>query len=563
MAKNMINSIKKGWNKFFSPEKRGLRDIILYFVGFFVLAIIIFEGLYLWHYRETPRPAAEKKAAAREENGMAIGQAQKDDPAKTDREIQGTADSGFESALFASKKNLVVKNAEAKVSKDQFHLGKNSLQVDWKEGQNKFVQLSSYLTVQKGKYYKLGLWISSAEDSQLKLFIVNGDGFFPIADVGVIKNDKNSFRYYEYNFRSPADASALEFFMDGGKFQTIFVDDIKLLPLSIGNDEELASIRPTMRGDSYGTMIGEQQLLHPENSDALSVPKTLLGQVFSAGSSDLVGATFFLAKKGDGGTGDYALEIREFDEKTQLILPQKIAVKTFSSKEVAVEANNFPIFAKLEAGKKYWIGFNNSAVKASKDNYLAVGQAGSNAAYSDGDGFLQNGANQFLSEQKDLYFATTYAEPVKADGTDLSYGETLYDLGQGKKRLDYSLDPANGSNILDIYGQKNITIDKWNNIALRGDNPYLVYKIGVGGKKVKGLTLNDVVFHNNIHIALSTDSQKWTEIFSDNSGKLWQNSGQVKVEFKKDTQDIFIKMKKYGDKDNIFLGGYAILDLVD
>lgn len=562
MIKNSLSRAKTAWNKFFSEEKKGNRNIIFYVLGVFLLGIIIFEGFYLWNIKEQPIQLVEEKPAvssAKEKNGMIIGVAQEG----YSKDAQGTNDSGFELNVYKSPKLVVSKNANVEISKEQFHLGKNSLKISWVKANDRSVILNNYLLTQKDKYYKLGLWVSSAKDGHFKISLNNKEQASAIAEMGVVANPANKFRYYEYNFRSPLEASNLEISAADIESGAIFIDDIKLLPLNISSDKELASIEATVVGSNQQARIGESQLAHNESSDAMSVPKTLIGQTFSSQGGNLAGASFFINKKGNGGDGEYLLELREFNESTKVFSPEKIAVKSFSAKDIDSEVKLIPIMAKLEAGKKYWLGFNNSAAKVSKENYLAIGQTDDNAAYAQGNIFLQKGENKFFTEEKDLNFSNNYIEPIRQGESVFSYGEMLYDLGKGKKRLDYQVDPADGSIALDIYGEKNISIDKAKTISLNDKDSYLAYKIETNGKKVQRLAVNNLFFNNNVHISISTDGNQWTEIFSSNAGKPGQNSGKIEVDFKKEAEDVFIKIKKNGEANSSFTGGYAILDLAD
>jgi hypothetical protein len=485
-------------------------------------------------------------------------------------------------------KNVATRNADAELSNEQFNFGTRSLKISWANGQDKSVHLKDYVVTQKDKFYKIGLWISSSRDSHFKLSLLNAETSASIADVGIIGNQDNKFRYYEYNFRAPLDATGAEFSVSGLEPSTIFIDDIKLIPLSIEKDEELPLIKATLIGNNRELKIDQKQILHPENSDALSVPYTLLGQVFAPTKSDLVGAEFFISKNGNGGTGEYFLEVREFDAEKRTIAPKAIAVATFSADSIESGNKFFQILAKLEVGKKYWIGFNNGGVPVSKENYLGIGQAGNTSAYSSGDGFLQRGENKLFTEEKDLYFNTSYVEPIKAVSGELPYGETIYDLGKGKSHLDFQLDSVDGSSILnntyvekntsldklrnpllggssilDVYEEKNVAVDVWRNAMLSDDESYLVYKIRTDQKNIEKLILENLIFHYNIELSLSVDGKRWTEIYADNSGKLWQNSGKIEVSFADSPQDIFVMIRRKGDASSVFLGGYFALDLID
>ncbi|EKE21126.1 MAG: hypothetical protein ACD_7C00348G0011 [uncultured bacterium] len=559
MRKDIVNKTLILWNKLLKRDEKN--DKAYYVIGLFVLALIILQGFYLWRNNKKVQPPKEQELLAKEVDGLTISSAQKDNLEKFNKEIHGTNDSGFEINIYKSTKNVITKNAIAKISEDQFHTGKHSLEINWGNGQNKSVRLNNYLTTQKNKYYKIGLWISSPKDSHFKISLTRGDKYFPIAEVGVIASIENEFKYYEYNFRSPEDLAGLEFFVSNLEPSIVFIDDIRLIPLAIEKEDELAHIRATIIGNNQEVKKGEEQLSHQGDSDALSFPNTLIGQIFIPQKSDLVGASFAFTKRGDGGIGDYTLEIREFNNDNQTISLNKIAVESFSSKDITSENKYFPIVAKLEVGKKYWLGFNNKGVNVSNENHLAIGQADNNRAYLNGDGFLIQDENKIFTEENDLYFTTSYLDPIKIDSREFAYSETLYDLGREKDRLDYQLDSAMGNNILDIQKKQNISVDKWKNILLNEKDSYLVYKIKANEKNIDKLILNNIIFHNNINLFISRDGDHWTEIFSDNSGVLWQNSGKIEVNFKNNKpKNIFIKLKKNGEGNSVFIGGSFVVN---
>lgn len=562
MDKNMLGEMKMPWGNVFSGEKKRNKEMVVYLTGFFMAGLIIVSGIFFWKSRsDNGEQPAENKSLNKEVNGLLIAPAQKDNLEQNNKDAQGTNDSGFESAMYGATKGVMMKNAEAKLSKEQFHNGKTSLQISWGEGQDRSVQLKDYLVVQKDKYYKIGFWIFSEKETQLDLRVASSDEVLPVASVGVVIDAENKFRYYEYNFRAPLDATSLEFAATTNGAATFFVDDVKLFQLNIEKEENLAQIKKTLRGENYEAFVGEKQLLRTENSDALIEPKTLLGQLFTPKFSSLSSVTFALIKKGDGGTGEYGLELREYNEKTQLILAQKIAVKNFFAKDVTLENTTFPLAAKLEVGKKYWLGFNNSAAKTSAENYLAVGGTNDNGAYAEGNIFLQKGENKFFTEEKDLYFSTSYMNE-NAQGADaLPLGETLYDLGQGKNRMDYEISALDRSSALNIFAEKDSSIDKSGNVVLNSDSAYLAYQIETKGRNVNRVSVQNILFNNNISIALSTDGKEWVEIFSDNSGKPTQNSGKIDVVFKKQAQTVFVKMKKNGESSSLFSKAYVIIDL--
>ena len=588
MVKNIANKVRLFWQDFAQKEKSEKKMMLKYFLGFFILTVIIIEGIFLWQGKNERAMLSGQEAQAREKNGLIISPAQKDGLAEFNVKTQGTASSSFESDAYNVTKNVATRNADAGLSNEQFNLGTRSLKISWVNGQDKSVQLKNYVATQKDKFYKIGLWISSSKDSHFKLSLLNDEASASIADVGVIGNQDNKFRYYEYNFRAPLDATGVEFFVSGLEPSTIFIDDIKLIPLSIENEEDLSLIKATLIGNNRELKIDQKQIVHPENSDALSVPYTLLGQVFVPTKSDLVGAEFFISKNGNVGVGEYFLEVREFDAEKRTISSKILAVATFSADSIESGNKFFQILAKLEVGKKYWIGFNNGGVPVSKENYLGIGQAGITNAYFGGDGFLQRGENKLFTEEKDLYFSTSYVEPIKTASGDLPYGETIYDLGKGKSHLDFQLDSIDGSSILnntyaekntsldklrnpllggssllDVYEEKNVAVDVWRNAMLSDDESYLVYKIRTDQKNIEKLVLANLIFHYNIELSLSVDGKRWTEIYADNSGKLWQNSGKIEVSFVDSPQDIFVMIRRKGDASSVFLGGYFALDLID
>lgn len=562
--KNSIVRAKLLAKNLFYKKRDRQNDGVYYIVGGFVLILIIIQSGYLfWQHNGSNDALSGEGTNVRELGEFIISSIQKDSLERYNKEIQGTNDFGFESTQYQSAKGVVTKNAEALISPEQFHGGKQSLKIDWKKGQSKSVRLNNYLATQKDRYYKLGFWISSSHNRSLRVMLNNGSQSMQVAEVGIMSNQENKFRYYEYNFKAPLEASNLELSIDG-ESGVIFIDDIRLLSLSLEKDTDLSLIKSTINGNDQTFFAGAKQDLHEENSDALSHANALLGQVFSAQGVDLVEVSFFITRNGDGGIGDYFLELREFNEKDQTISLEKIAVKSFSSKDIKSSAENqFDIFAKLEVDKKYWVGVSNRGVNVNKDNYLSLGQAKNNLAYSGGDGFLIYGENKFFTEEKDLYFATKFNKSFRLGEKNVCYGETVYDLGKNKSRLDYQLNSVSGSNILDIYKKQNISTDKWKNITINDKDSYLVYKIEAGEKNIDKFVVSNVIFHNNIRLSVSIDGVQWSEVFSENPGAQWQSSGRVEIKLKNKAKRIYIKFKKNGEGSSVFVGGYFVFDLTD
>lgn len=579
MDKDIIKRAKALWQDFLIKKSSEKKKVLFYILSFFVFAVILFEGIYLFTNKKEQSQTTEQKTLIREKNGLVISSVQTDG---------FFSDFSFESEKYNAVKNITTKNADAEISNEQFNFGGRSLKISWANGQDKTVRLNNYLVTQKDQFYKIGFWISSSQNSQVKLSLANEKESALIAEVEISNNPENKFKYYEYNFKSTIEASGLDFSVSGRDLSVIFIDDIKLLPLAIEKNEELSSVKTTIIGSDREIKIDQKQLLHPENSSALSIPRTMLGQIFVPQKSDLVGAEFFITKNGDGGVGDYAIQVREFDEQKQSISTKVIATTTFSAGVAETGNRFFQILAKLEVGKKYWLGLDNTSVKVSNENYLAIGQAKNNLVYPNGNGFMQRAENKIFTEEKDLYFKTYYVEPLKLALGDLPYGETIYDLGKGKSRLDFQLDSIDGvsvlnnaytekntssdkfrnpllggSSILDVYEEKNVSIDVWRNAIFSDNEAYSVYKINTNQKNIEKLILANLIFHYNLQLLLSVDGKLWTEIYSNNPEQLWQNSGKIEVTFKNSTQNIFMMLKRKGTESGVFLGGYFMLDLID
>ncbi len=557
----MIENIVKMWQKMSILSKK--IPVIYYVIVFFVLVIFVANELFLWHKDGETDLEMNFDMLEKEVDSFVISAVKEGDSQDINRELQGTIDSGFESSTYGIAKNIVTKDLTAKISTEKMHSGKNSLHIQRDGKKPSGVRLNDYAITQKDQYYKIGLWISSVQNGNLDLLLANGDRSFVIAHVGVVGNVAGNFGYYEYNFRAPLDAQHVEISIKENTLQNIFVDDVKMIPLNINAQDQLSTIRVSQVGNGRGTKIGESQLVHDAQLDVLGQKNSLIGQIFVPRATDFEGVSFFMKKKGDGGINEYTISVREFDEKSQKILSEDIAVHTFSSKDITSDVTFFPLFAKLNKDKKYWVGISNDGVNVNKDHHMEIGQSKNDGAYANGYSIVKRGENGQIARGSDLYFETHYGDPVTIGSSALAYGSVLYDLGGGQSRIDQYIDPLNGSNVLDLYAKQNITVDKWKNIFLKEKDAYVTYKIGVDGTYVKKLTLNNIYFHNNMHISLSTDGQKWTEIFADNSGKQWQNSGKIDVVLTEDVQNVFIKMKKNGEKNCFLLSGQIILNLVD
>lgn len=537
--------------------------VIYYIIVFVILVIFVANELYLWHKDTGNDTEMDRDLIAREIDDFMIKSVTNITSLDSNRELYGTIDPSFESSTYSIAKNISVKDLSAKITSQHVHTGKNSLHVTRSGEKSGSVQLRDYVTIQKDRYYKIGFWIASTDSGTIELAISQSDPGAVIAHVGVVGDQEMRYRYYEYNFHAPADAQHISFLVAGKNLQNFHVDDIKLIPLRIDNSQELSSVKVTMIGNGSDLQNGESQNAHDVQSHVLGHKNSLIGQVFTPGKTDLRGVSFFMIKNGDGGINNYTISVREYDEKTQKFLSGDIASHVFASKDVTSEIMFFPLNTKLDKEKKYWIGISNRGVNVNKDHHLGIGQASTNDAYPHGTGIVQTGDNASFVTDNDLFFTVYYAQPLMIGSQLMPYGDTLYDLGKGIVRSDRHFDSAGGSNVLDIHDKKGVIVDAWGNIQLQEKSSYVTYRFGYENTNVQHVTVNNLYFHNNMHLSLSTDGKKWTEIYADRSGKKWQNSGRIDVDILGDTEYIYIKMQNNGDEDSYFLGGQVVINLID
>jgi len=235
----------------------------------------------------------------------------------------GVSDSGFEMKETA----ITALNAKAVFDSLEEISGKQSLKIYFSENKNASVSINDYLNnIEEEKFYRLGFW-SRTNSSEKKDIQVNVDGENGFQKLGNFSfSDSDGTRYIEFNFQAKKEASDLVFTSNDGGKADVWVDDVIVEEIGAESEAEFRDIQPTIFGNTSRFNVDQSQTEENGDSDNfLSFANRKIGQIFQPDQSIISGVTFKIQKVGTGGTGNYYIEIREYNEKLGIISDEPIA----------------------------------------------------------------------------------------------------------------------------------------------------------------------------------------------------------------------------------------------
>jgi hypothetical protein len=106
-----------------------------------------------------------------------------------------------------------------------------------------------------------------------------------------------------------------------------------------------------------------------------------VGEIFTADSDNLYGGEFKIRFQGIGGKGSYLIEVREIDDNNK-ISGERLAYWYFNKRQLGLlgqiseDTYFIPIVAKLEKGKKYYLGFSSAEVSNNWFNSVEIAFGG-------------------------------------------------------------------------------------------------------------------------------------------------------------------------------------------
>lgn len=426
--------------------------------------------------------------------------------------------------------------------------------------------MNDFFSSGPNEYYRLIFKVSSNQKTSLDVFATNVldrdkkigtieiDG--PITDSIqeiLFKSDKN---YSDLLFKKA-------FAADGAG---ILVNQVNISKLNITNDREMANLAPTIIGGVNMEVEDQAQTKNDHPFEQLKDPKMVLGQIFTPKMDYITGVSLDIdiVKQSNNGGKSYVLELRDvdMDSDAPIIKSNPIATLGFSVNDLEQYRQTdgkflFPLSAKLEPGKSYFIGINNDKINTDKFNYLILKGTKDGNAYPDGQVAVKFQKQSYLATGS-LYFKTYGFELKKYNGASVLPGSVIEDLGKGKTQFsyrsllsDYELNNLNLKTD-DIYfdTDKNAIDGRISDVS----DSYFVYKFETvypfSDFSVKGKQADPMM--NKIKMSYSFDNQSWQEIPSsilkDANNQEYQSFNSA-LELKlSDKKEIFIKVEPQKDK---------------
>lgn len=253
----------------------------------------------------------------------------------------GVSNFGFEDGSVA----LSTLNAKTVLDQIDEIDGRKSLKIYFPEGLSSSVKIKDYINpLEENGFYRLSLLAkSSSENEKIVNISTIGEGISQ--DLGKMMLVPNSgVQYFELNFQVKNDAKDLIFTSDDKKKVDVWIDNIMVEKLNVDSLEQMVSLKPTIFGSTSRFNI--DQIQEKGNADSGSFfikPNVKMGQIFQPTQSLISGIALKIKKVGNGGNGNYLLQIREYDEKLGIISDDVIAsrnIYTDYPTSVLEEINN-------------------------------------------------------------------------------------------------------------------------------------------------------------------------------------------------------------------------------
>lgn len=254
---------------------------------------------------------------------------------------------------------------------------------------------------------------------------------------------------------------------------------------------------------------------------------------------------------------------------------------------------DIPLAAKLDPGKKYWIGIDNAGVAVDQNNYISVSTAngdGSKEKTTAADGSSVNVANDennsaakentssetpkstgqysggFASEipgtwsnSDALWFETFYPKHSQVNNVTIMSGATITDQGSNNfiyrydfGVLDYKSDSGfSGRKIYDMYSGNFKNYDIYGNYKLSGFDDFAIYKFNTL-YPAKKITIQSGTYHQSLAIEFSTDGENWEEIYSENPAENNQTINPTVITPEEKNLAFYFRVKPAGNDCLLF-----------
>lgn len=239
----------------------------------------------------------------------------------------GASDSGFEGQI----KNFLALNAKAAVDSYGKIDGASSLKISFSNQTIASVKIPAYLNnVSSGNFYRLSFWAKGEPNNEKKinLRVAKND---KLQDLGSFSVKTADATYFEFLFQAENEAEDLIFTSGDAIASNVWIDDVLVKKLNVSSKDELNNIKQTVFGNTTWRNIDQSQTEKNENSgNFLAIANRKIGQIFQPTQSMLSGVAFQITRTGTGGTGNYPVQLREFNQNTGVISDVVLAATSFN-----------------------------------------------------------------------------------------------------------------------------------------------------------------------------------------------------------------------------------------
>ena len=237
----------------------------------------------------------------------------------------------------------------------------------------------------------------------------------------------------------------------------VFIKNVHLVRLEGPNP-----IEPSFVGSFYmSTQVENFNISNANKYILLDKKNTTIGQTFTAQSDYLTGVTLKLHFRGNGGSGNYHLAIREVvNGKT---LGDDLAGLDFNNPasdtlyQIVAGVYHIPVNAKLIRGKQYLVSVDNKNVQTNFLNALEICTTNNSALDPSDQSVFVNQKGEIKNKAGDFYIKYDFADQPTYNGGSANFGDIFDDLGDGTGDYSYS---ENGLDVLE--SGKNFIIYKIN-----------------------------------------------------------------------------------------------------
>lgn len=309
---------------------------------------------------------------------------------QTAKEIVEPIDLGVSDPGFERIGPFSVLNADAFLDKYDKIDGTASLKINFFSESKASVKVSNYFNkIEKDGFYRIGFWAKSNENKEINLSLAEKSD---VQDIGKVNLEKGEdAKFYEINFQAKNDSEDLFIFSLDGVETSVWLDDFSTEKLNVNSEGEMMNVKPTVFGNTSWKNIdtsltsdtkkekntkiapknakdktaiastGEDESQGKSSGVFLSEANRKIGQIFKPSHNFISAVRIKVKKFGNGGTGTYELQIREFNSDLGIVSDEAIARRWIDKLEHPKEVGNE--IKKQETEMRQAFADNEKAIK--------------------------------------------------------------------------------------------------------------------------------------------------------------------------------------------------------